>query len=162
MGVKYFLLDTFKLDAGNVSDKAWLEMQQNMVKINDVIKPEAKKSTYSYYISVSKGSVKQRYYTQDNIGMSKNIIDVASTCIMIRDLYDDEYTGEKRELKVYKLEGKNGKTKIPVKLDKDKHYQILFIIKNREGSANRYQVIEHDMSRNIIKEVGITNVPVDF
>lgn len=42
MGVKYFLLDTFKLDAGNVSDKAWLEMQQNMVKINDVIKPEAK------------------------------------------------------------------------------------------------------------------------
>ena len=107
--------------------------------------------------------VKQRYYTQDNIGMSKNIIDVASTCIMIRDLYDDEYTGEKRELRVYKLEGKNGKTKIPVKLDKDKHYQILFIIKNREGSANRYQVvIEHDMSRNIIKEIGITNVPVDF
>lgn len=163
MGVKYFLLDTFKLDAGNVSDKAWLEMQQNMVKINDVIKPEAKNLHILITFQLAKGSVKQRYYTQDNIGMSKNIIDVASTCIMIRDLYDDEYTGEKRELKVYKLEGKNGKTKIPVKLDKDKHYQILFIIKNREGSANRYQVvIEHDMSRNIIKEVGITNVPVDF
>ena len=56
-----------------------------------------------------------------------------------------------------------GKTKIPVKLDKDKHYQIAFIIKNREGSANRYQVVfEHDMSRNIMKEIGITNVPVDF
>ena len=163
MGVKYFLLDTFKLDAGNVSEKSWLEMQQNMVKINDVIKPEAKNLHILITFQLAKGSVKQRYYTQDNIGMSKNIIDVASTCIMIRDLYDDEYTGEKRELRVYKLEGKNGKTKIPVKLDKDKHYQILFIIKNREGSANRYQVvIEHDMSRNIIKEVGITNVPVDF
>lgn len=163
MGVKYFLLDTFKLDAGNVSDRAWLEMQQNMVKINDVIKPEAKNLHILITFQLAKGSVKQRYYTQDNIGMSKNIIDVASTCIMIRDLYDDEYTGEKRELKVYKLEGKNGKTKIPIRLDKDKHYQILFIIKNREGSANRYQVvIEHDMSRNIIKEIGITNVPVDF
>ena len=67
-----------------------------------------------------------------------------------------------RRPQIKNVEGKDG-TKTPVKLDKDKHYQILFIIKNREGSANRYQVvIEHDMSRNIIKEVGITNVPVDF
>lgn len=163
MGVKYFILDTFKMDAGDVSDKSWLEMQQNMVDINDVIKPESKNLHILITFQLAKGSVKQRYYTQDNIGMSKNIIDPASTCIMIRDLYDDEYTGERRELKVYRLEGKNGKTKIPVKLDKDKHYQIVFIIKNREGSANRYQVvIEHDMSRNIMKEIGITNVPVDF
>ena len=42
MGVKYFILDTFKMDAGDVSDKSWLEMQQNMVEINDVIKPESK------------------------------------------------------------------------------------------------------------------------
>ena len=163
MGVKYFILDTFKMDAGDISDKSWLEMQQNMVAINDVIKPESKNLHILITFQLAKGSVKQRYYTQDNIGMSKNIIDPASTCIMIRDLYDDEYTGEKRELKVYRLEGKNGKTKIPVKLDKDKHYQVLFIIKNREGSANRYQIIiSHDMSRNIMSEVGITNVPVDF
>ena len=163
MGVKYFILDTFKMDAGDVSDKSWLEMQQNMVEINDVIKPESKNLHILITFQLAKGSVKQRYYTQDNIGMSKNIIDPASTCIMIRDLYDDEYTGERRELKVYRLEGKNGKTKIPIKLDKDKHYQIAFIIKNREGSANRYQVVfEHDMSRNIMKEIGITNVPVDF
>lgn len=163
MGVKYFILDTFKMDAGDVSDKSWLEMQQNMVEINDVIKPESKNLHILITFQLAKGSVKQRYYTQDNIGMSKNIIDPASTCIMIRDLYDDEYTGEKRELKVYRLEGKNGKTKIPVKLDRDVHYQIAFIIKNREGSANRYQVVfSHDMSRNIMKEVGITNVPVDF
>ncbi len=163
MGVKYFILDTFKMDAGDVSEKSWLELQQNMVAINDVIKPEAKNLHILITFQLAKGSVKQRFYTQDNIGMSKNIIDPASTCIMIRDVYDDEYTGEKRELKVYRLEGKNGKTKIPVKLNKDKHYQVVFIIKNREGSANRFQVIiEHDMSRNVMKEIGITNVPVDF
>ena len=163
MGVKYFILDTFKMDAGNVSEKSWLEMQQNMVAINDVVKPEARNLHILVTFQLAKGSVKQRYYTQDNIGMSKNIIDPASTCIMIRDLYEDEYTDEKRALKVYRLEGKNGKTKIPVKLDKDKQYQIIFIIKNREGSANRYQVvIEHDMSRNTMKEIGITNVPIDF
>jgi len=163
MGVKYFVLDTFKMDAGKVSDNSWLQMQQSMVDINDIIKPEAKNLHIMITFQLAKGSVKQRYYTQDNIGMSKSIIDPASTCIMIRDVYEDEFKGGNRELHVYKLEGKNGKTKIPVELDKDKRYQILFIVKNREGSANQYQiVIEHDMSRNIMKEIGIVNVPVDF
>lgn len=163
MGVKYFMLDTFKMDAGKVSDISWLEMQQSMVEINDVVKPEARNLHILITFQLAKGSVKQRYYTQDNIGLSKNIVDPASTCIMIRDVYDDEYIDEKRELKVYRLEGKNGKTKIPVKLTKEKHYQILFIIKNREGSANQYQiVVEHDLSRNVMKEIGITNVPIDF
>ena len=163
MGVKYFLLDTYKMDAGKVTDNSWLDLQQKMVEINDCIKAENKNVHILITFQLAKGSVKQRYYTQDNIGMSKNIIDPASTCIMIRDLYDDEYPSEKRELKVYRMEGKNNKTKIPVHLDRDKRYQILFIIKNREGSANTYQiVVEHDMSRNVMKEIGICNVPIDF
>lgn len=163
LGVKYFLLDTFKMDAGKVNDNSWLEMQQNMVEINDVIKPESKNLHILITFQLNKGSAKQRFYTQDNVGLAKNIIDPVSTCIMVRDVYEDEYTGGKRELKVYRLEGKNNKTKIPVKLERDKRYQILFIVKNREGSANTYQVvIEHNMSKNTIKEVGITNVPIDF
>jgi replicative DNA helicase len=163
MNVKYYILDTFKMDSGKVSDNSWLQMQQAMVDINDVVKPEVKNLHILITFQLAKGNAKQRYYTQESIGISKNIVDTASTCLMIRDLYDDEYTGEKRELKVYKLEGKNGSSKIPVKLSKDKHYQIVFIIKNREGAANQYQVvIEHDMSRNIMKEIGITNVPIDF
>ena len=100
-----------------------------------------------------------RYYTQNNIGLAKNIVDVASTCIMIRDVLDDEYPDEKRALKVYRLEGKNGKTKVSVLLNRDKKYQVFFIVKNQEGAANAYQIVaEHDKSRNIIKEVGITNI----
>ncbi len=163
MGVKYFMLDTFKMDSGNVSDKSWLQMQQNMVDINDVIKQEALNVHILITFQLAKGSAVQRYYTQENIGMAKNIVDVASTCIMVRNVFDDEYTDEKRALSVYRLEGKNGKTKIPVKLDKSKRYQILFITKNREGSANAYQlVIENDLSRNVMQEIGITNVPIDF
>jgi replicative DNA helicase len=83
---------------------------------------------------------------------------------MLRDLYDDEYENEKHELKVFRLDGKRNATQIPVHLnDKKKTYQILFITKTREGAANSYQiVIEHDKSRNIIKEIGITNVPMDW
>ena len=163
MGVKYFILDTFKMDAGKVSNNSWLEMQQAMVDIYDVIKPESKDLHILITFQLAKGSAKQRFYNQDNVGVAKNIIDPTSTCIMIRDVLEDEYSDGKHELKVYRLEGKNGKTKLPVKLDKDKRYQIVFIVKNREGSANAYQiVIEHDMARNIMKEIGITHVAIDW
>jgi len=164
MGVLHFLIDTFKNDAGKDYDNAWSHMMQKMVDLYDIVKPEQKNLHLTCTFQLEKGkTARQRFYAQDNIGISKNIVDPASTCIMIRNLFEDEYSGGKNELKVYRLEGKNQKTKIPVILNKDKTYQIVFIIKNREGSANQYQVvIEHDMSRNIIKEVGITHVPVDW
>lgn len=163
MGVKYFVLDTFKMDAGKVSANSWMEMQQAMVSIKDTIKAEALNVHILITFQLEKGSSVMRHYTQNNIGMAKNIVDVASTCIMIRDIYDDEYTDEKRALNVYRLEGKNGKSRIPQKLDKDKTYQVFFIVKNQEGAANHYQIVaEHDKSRNIIREVGITNINPDF
>ena len=164
LGVKYFILDTYKADSGSRSDKMWLEMQQSMVDIYDTVKTDGGKDVHIVVtFQLAKSSARQRFYSQDNIGQAKNIVDVASTCLMIRDVFEDEYTGEKNALKVYKLEGKNGKSKIPVNLDHDKHYQLIFIAKNREGAANNYQiVIEHDMSRNLLKEVGFTSVPVDF
>jgi len=166
LGVKYFMLDTFKADAGskvNESSATAMAMSQSMVDIQDTIKEANKDVHILITFQLTKGSTKQRYYTQDNTGLAKNIMDVASTGIMIRDLFDDEKPDGKNALKIYRLEGKNGKSKIPVSLSSDKHYQIIFIVKNREGSANQFQiVVEHDMSRNIMKEIGITHVIQDF
>lgn len=164
LGVKYFILDTYKADAGSRSDRMWLDMQQNMADIYDTVKAEGGKNVHiTITFQLAKSSARQRFYSQDNIGMAKSIIDPASTCLMLRDVFEDEYTGEKNALKVYRLDGKNNKSKIPVKLDHDKHYQLIFIVKNREGAANSIQIVcEHDMSRNLLKEVGFTSVPVDF
>lgn len=163
MGVKYFVLDTFKMDAGKISGQSWLEMQQSMVDIKDTVKAEALNVHILITFQLEKGSSVMRYYTQNNIGLAKNIVDVASTCIMIRDVFDDEYEGEKRALNVYRLEGANGRTKIRQKLEKDKKYQLFFIVKNQEGAANSYQIVAlHDKSRNIIEEIGITNVMPDW
>ena len=161
MGVKYFILDTFKMDA-DVADNSsmWMQMKQNMVKIHDAVKEENKNVHITITFQLGKQSAKQRYYTQDNIGESKGIVDVASTCIMIRNLFDDEYEGEKKQLQYFRYEGKS---KIGYYPRKDRHYQVIFIVKNREGASNNFQiVIEHDLSRNIYKEVGICSVPVDF
>ena len=164
LGVKYFMLDTYKADAETSnSDAFWFNLQQNMVNIYDVIKEESLNVHIWITFQLAKSSSKQRCYTQENIGMAKNIIDVASSCIMVRKLFEDEYEGGKNELKVFKLSGKNNKTKIPIKLKSDKYYQLLFITKNREGGCNEYAiVVEHDMSRNIYNEIGICVVPTDF
>ena len=166
LGVKYFILDTYKADSGSRSDKMWLDMQQNMVDIYDTVKCKEEGGLEVHVtitFQLAKSSARQRFYSQDNIGMAKSIVDPASTCLMLRDVFEDEYTGEKNALKVYRFDGKNNKSKIPVKLDKDKHYQLIFICKNREGAASSIQIVcEHDMSRNILKEVGFTSVPVDF
>lgn len=160
MGVKYFILDTFKMDAGKVSANSWMEMQQAMVAIKDTVKAEALNVHILITFQLEKGSSVMRYFTQNNIGMAKNIVDVASTCIMIRDIFEDEYEGEKNALYVYRQEGTA--TKIPQKLTKDKRYQVFFITKNQEGQANGYQIVaQHDKSRNIIHEVGITNISPD-
>ena len=132
-------------------------MQQSMVDIKDLVKKENKNVHISITFQLSKGSTRQRFYMQDNIGLSKNIVDPADTVIMLRKLFEDEKSGEKKELDVRDKDNKK------VFLEPEKNYQILFLIKNREGSANSYQiVIEHNLSKNILKEVGICHVPMDF
>ena len=160
MGVKYFILDTFKMDAGKVSANSWMEMQQAMVSIKDTVKTEALNVHILITFQLEKGSSVMRYYTQNNIGMAKNIVDVASTCIMIRDIFEDEYDGGKNALYVYEKTATN--SKIQKHLTNDKRYQVFFIVKNQEGAANAYQIVaEHDKSRNIIREIGITNISPD-
>ena len=157
LGVKYFALDTFKRDKGNVNEKEWQQLEQNMTDIMDVVKTSNKNVHISITFQLSKSSTRQRYYMQDNIGNSKNIINPVSTCLMIRKVFDDERPGEKKELDIRNINGDK------VFLDPKKNYQIVFIVKNRNGTANEFQiVVEHDLSRNIIKEVGICNVPFEL
>ncbi|HHX59498.1 MAG TPA: helicase [Epulopiscium sp.] len=161
MGVNYFVLDTFKMDSDDSSDNAmWMKMKQNMVKIYDTIKESNKNVHITVTFQLGKQSAKQRFYTQDNIGESKGIVDVASTCLMIRNLFEDEYEEGTRKLQCFRYEGKS---KIGFYPTKGKHYQLIFIVKNREGASNEFQIlVEHDLSRNVYKEVGICSVPVDF
>jgi len=162
LGVKYFILDTFK-ESDDAQGEAWKSMMTDMRKLYDTVKPASKNVHLWCTIQLAKSKRIARYLTVDSIGMSKNIVDVCSTVLFMRKVRDDEKDGENNALRVYRLEGKNGKTKIPVKLSLDKTYAIVFIDKNREGESQTYQlVVESDFSRNTYKEVGITSVPEDF
>jgi replicative DNA helicase len=161
LGVKHFIIDTYKNDADAPADAGYSNMMANMVRLYDVIKPDVKNVHLTATFQLEKGKTsRQRYYSQDNVGISKNMIDPCSTVLMFRDLFDDEYADEKNEVKCYKIVGAS---KVPIKLQKGKRYQLIFIVKNREGSAGEFcVVVEHDLSRNTIKEIGLCTVNVDF
>ncbi len=163
LGCKYFILDTMKVSSDVKSDLQWQEMTKDSVEIYDVIKPVGRNVHIWITYQLGKAATTKRYYTNDAIGIAKNIVDVASTNLMIRKPFDDEYEGEKNELKCYRLEGKNKLTKIPFKLQKDKHYTIIFITKNRFGSTNEFQIVaENDLAKNVYKEIGIVKIPLDW
>lgn len=166
LGFKYMIIDTFKHDSDMDASKgntSWLELQQNATKLYDIIKPSNKNVCLVATVQLTKQSIKQRCLTIESIASAKNIADVASGCFMVRWVLPDEFKGEKHELKVFNKVGKNGKTNIPYELDSKKRYQLLFLGKNRFGSANEFAiVIEVDLSRNTYKEVGLTVVQPDW
>lgn len=164
LNFKYFILDTFKVsDDAKTNEKMWESMMQDVIKLYDTIKPASKNVHLWMTFQLGKQSTKQRHYSQDNTGNAKNIVDVASTCIMYRKVLSDEYEGEKRELHCWKLGGKSNKTQIPFRLKKGKEYAIIFIVKNRAGATDAYQVVvENDLSKNVYTECGFTNVPLDW
>jgi replicative DNA helicase len=157
LGVKYFILDTFKAGDDYSNKQTWEEMMHDMRKLYDTVKPSNKNVHLWATLQLKKDKVGSRYLTQDNIGMSKNVVDVCSTVILMRQIREDEKDGGKNAIKVYRLEGKNGRTKIPVTLHEDKNYMIIFIDKNREGESGHFQiVVEINLGRNTYREVGVT------
>ncbi len=167
LGVKYFAVDTFKMDNAdgiNVSDNTRLQMVQNMTNLYNTVKESVKNVSLICTVQLTKATSKIRYVTQDALSESKNIVDPCATALFIRNVFDDEIEG-KNKLSVFKTGGTNGLSTIPVKLETGKKYQLVFIAKGRESSAgvgSKQIVLEIDHSKNIINEIGYTYVPVDF
>lgn len=163
LGVKLFVVDTLKesFDIGN--EATWKSLERDMVSLYDTVKPSACNVGLIVTYQLSKGSIKTRHLTNGDIGQGKSIVDTMSCNLLMRRPFEDEYTGENKALNVYKLEGKNGKTKIPIKLEKDKHYMLTFIGKNRFGSTDEVTIVsECDLSINEYKDIGYCIVPEDF
>lgn len=163
MGVRCFILDTLKESSDAGTDEIYKSMMRDMVTLYDVVKPAARNVGLFVTYQLGKGSLIKRYLTNNDIGMAKSIVDVMSVNLMMRRPLEDEFEGGTHEITGYRLEGKNGRSKIPFKLKREKKYLIMFIPKNRFGSTDEFQIIsECDLSTNIYKDIGICNVQQDF
>jgi replicative DNA helicase len=157
-GVKYFILDTLKLDADalNENAQAWLQLQQNMVKLYDLVKPSNLNLSVWVTYQLGKSAMLQRYLSQNSLGTSKNVVDVVSTLMLVRKALHSELEGGKNEVEVKTKDGKK------VKMNKEKEYFIIFLGKNRMGATHRQIVLEVDMSKNIVTDFGTCLIEQDY
>lgn len=159
LGITKYVLDTFKLSADRDDESFWLSMQEDMRKLDDLVKKSNLNVALWCTLQLQKGSRLLRYLSGDNIGMAKNVVDVASVALLMRRLWNDEYTGGTHPIEVkMPIEGTSS-YKI-VNLDPKKMYVIIFIEKNRNGESQTYQVVaEQDLGKLVYKEVGICDIP---
>lgn len=163
LGIKYFVLDTFKVSSDHKGDMFWFSMQEDARKFDDLVKPTNLNVNLWVTLQLEKGAVFKRYLTGANIGMSKNVLDVASVSLLMRSVRNDEFAGGKNELKVIKPFSKECKgSGEEVFLNPNKHYVIIFIEKNRNGESQTYQIVaENALGTLEYTELGITNVAFD-
>ena len=157
--VKYFILDTLKMDAiAKGGEQAWLHLQQNMVKLFDTVKPAGKNVHIFVTYQLGKSAKLSRFLDQNNLGVSKNVADVVSTLMLVRKALETEKQGGRNELKIMHPTNPN----MNLVMEENKDYMIVFFDKNRQGSTNKQVVLEVDMSRNVIRDFGYCNVPQDI
>lgn len=156
--VKFFILDTLKADSDetNANAQVWLQLQQNMVKLYDLVKPSNKNVHCVVSYQLGKSAMMTRYLSQASLGVSKNVVDVVSTLMLIRKALESEKEGGKNEVSVKDKDGKI------LKMKKDKEYFILFLGKNRMGSTHRQLVFEVDLGKNIMTDFGTCLIEQDI
>jgi hypothetical protein len=104
-----------------------------------------------------------RYLTNACLSEAKGVKEVVSELLLFRELWKDEYTGEKMDCKAYRLikdelTGKYTKTKEFLKLDSEKKYRVFFLDKTRNGEDNQCVLLEFNGAWNCWYEIGFCTI----
>ena len=158
-GVEVIIYDTFKSDDEATSSNMW---QTLMLDARKLFQASAKLgicciTTYQLALHTEN----YRYLTASCLSNSKQIKEVYETMVYMRPLWQDEYPGEKYDVKAHKFEtnprtGK--KDRVEVQLEKDEKYLLLFIDKTRADEDKKIIILKWRPRFNEWKEVGYATV----
>jgi len=165
------LIDTHKVSDDSTHSARWETFVEDMKTIYRLTRKNAGGCNLRTVVTfqLADSAIKSRYLGFDAIGEGKGAKNEASTVMMFRPAWSDEYEGEKKELECYKLkknEKSGGYDKEYFKLEKGKTYYLFFTPKNRFGSNNEngqpIMVVEPAFHRNAFYEKGWTFVAKDY
>lgn len=157
MGCDVIVLDTLKESYDSRDKESWKSLMTDCVDFYDCIKHTNTCMVITYQLVKNKS----KYLTNADIGISKGILDIFSLNIFFRRPLQTEFEGGKDELYCYNPI-KNSNSRLEFKLNKDKHYMIGFISKNRHGMSDIQIISEADFSINQYKDLGYCTVLQDF
>lgn len=157
MNVDVIILDTLKESYDSRDKESWKSLMTDCVDFYDCIKHTDTCMVITYQLVKNKS----KYLTNADIGISKGILDIFSLNIFFRRPLQTEFEGGKDELYCYNPI-KNSNSRLEFKLQKDKHYMIGFVSKNRQGMSDIQIVSEADFSINQYKDLGYCIVVQDY
>lgn len=158
-GYQVFVWDTMKSD-DSLDEKMFLQLLMNSRKVFQLASKENISIITTYQLALY--TVNQRYLDASCLANGKQIKEVFSEMVYMRQLWQDEYTNEKYDCKAYQLQknedGKYTRVKKMIDLDKDKKYIVAFLDKTRNDEDKQQVLYEVNGRFNAWKEIGYCNI----
>ncbi|MFF3145807.1 DnaB-like helicase C-terminal domain-containing protein, partial [Streptomyces sp. NPDC057927] len=154
-GFNYYIYDTFKAKDAS-SDKVTGELIEASKQLLQVAEKENICIIITMQLAIYMENT--RYLTGATLSNSKGVKEVVSELVLMRKLWDDEYTGQKFDIKPWRFRkdatGKITGIKEELELIPDKKYRILFLDKTRNDEDDMAILLKFEGSWNSWREIG--------
>ena len=161
-GTKVFIYDTLKAsDSSGNDDKMWQTLLMDSRRIFQTVSKEQVCFVASFQLALY--TTNQRYLDASCLSSSKQIKEVCSEVCLQRLLWDDEYPNEKYDCEPYRYKKTDsGKyIKVPVDIDKDKKYVVIFLDKTRNDERGQTLLYCVNGGFNTWQEIGYCTIKND-
>lgn len=150
-GYNYYIYDTFKAEDAS-SDKVTGELIEASKQLLQVAEKEDICIIITMQLAIYMEGT--RYLTSATLSNAKGVKEVVSEVVLMRKLWDDEYTGGNFDVKPFKWLDKPGGAKEFIETKADKKYRILFLDKTRNDDDDICLLYQFDGAWNKWYEVG--------
>jgi len=154
-GFKYALYDTFKSE-----DSSSAQMTGELIESSKQLLQVAEKEDVGIIITMQLAIYMEntRYLTAACLSGAKGVKEIVSELVLTRQVWEDEFNGEKYDIKPYRYKkdsnGKFTKIKEEITLKHDKKYMILFLDKTRNDEGDTTLLYQFDGAWNKWTEIG--------
>lgn len=149
IGYQVFMFDTMKSD-DEIDEAMWQQLLIHSRKLFQTASKENISIVCTYQLALY--TLNRRWLDASCLSNAKQIKEVFSEMIYMRDVWQDEMKDEQYDIKPYIYakddSGKTTDIKIPIDLDDTKHYMVVFLDKTRNDEDGRQVVYEFDGKYN--------------
>lgn len=169
-GYRRVIIDTAKPTDGGGDKQRWVQFIDDFEKLYKLTRPNGGGLNLALWCNVQTADdkVNQRFLDETCLGDAKKIKNVVGVFFASRGVWDDEYAGEKHELKIYSYHANPNSQKgydikeFNLERNKDYQYMLVFTPKNRRGQSNDTGldclVYKYNLNSNRWIEIGWTKI----
>lgn len=159
LGYQTIMFDTMKSE-DEIDEAMWQQLLIHSRKLFQITSKENISLICTYQLALH--TLNKRYLDASCLSNAKQIKEVFSEMVYARQLWDDEFNGDKFDVKPYQLEkdssGKYTNIRKPITLDRDKKYIVVFLDKTRNDDDKIQVLYQFNGRFNRWKEIGYCTV----